>query len=147
MFYRYKPEFYDAFKQAMTRPAPTAYPRLSAWAAQTRDLIRSIYAAAREQGLDEAARRALLVRIDRRDLSMETILATIRYHASSEYPYLLGEQAAHNVLAVHASNLNDRYLALRLSQSDALQIEPLRSRVGALRDHLDHIPNEPDATT
>jgi len=142
VFYRYQPRFFDAFRRAMTRPRDTAYPRLSAWALQTRELVRAVIAAANSLGLDEARRRALVLRLDKRNLSMETILATVRFHAAEEYPYLLRQPLQHNVLAMYAANLNDRYLALRLAEADALQAEPLRLALAALRNHLDNIPQQ-----
>ena len=140
MFYRYQPRFFDAFRRAMTRPRDTAYPRLSAWALQTRDLVRAVFAAANSAGLDEARRRDVVLRLDKRGVSMETILATVRFHAAEEYPYLLRQRLAHNVLAVYAANLNDRYLVLRLAEAAELQAEPLRQSLAALRAHLDNVP-------
>lgn len=140
MFYRYKPRFFDAFRRAMTRPRNTPYPNLSAWALQTRDLLRDVIAAANAVGLDEATRRALIVHLDRRDVSVETLLATVRFHAAEEYPYLLRQALKHNVLAVYAANLNDRYSVLCLCEHEALQAEPLHGRLLALRQHLDNVP-------
>lgn len=140
MFYSYKPRFFDAFRRAMTRPRNTPYPNLSAWALRTRDLVRDVIAAANAAGVDEGIRRMLMVHLDRRDVSVETILATVRFHAAEEYPYLLGQALSHNVLAVYAANLNDRYAVLRLCEHEALQVEPLNGRLLALRQHLDDVP-------
>jgi hypothetical protein len=141
MFYRYQPRFFDAFLRAMTEPPPTPYPALMRWARRTRDLVHAVYAAANAQGSHEDERRALILHLDKRDISMETILTTVRYHAAHEYPYLLGQESEQNVLAVQALNLNDRYLVLRLTQSDAARSSPLRDRLAALRDHLDGMPS------
>lgn len=142
MFYQYKPRFFDAFRRALTRPRNTVYPQMTAWTLQTRDLVRAVIVAANAGGLDEAARRALVLHLDRRDVSMETILATVRFHAAQEYPYLLRQPLSHNLLAIYAANLNDRYAVLRLSENDALQTEPLRTQLLALRTHLDNVPQE-----
>ena len=139
MIYRYRPPFFDAFRRALGRPLP--YPHLSRWANQTLPLVRAVYAAADAGGLDEASRRALRLHVDKRDVSMETILTTIRYHAAHEYPYLLGEAVEHNVTAVYATNLNDRYLMLRLCEVEALASGELGARLAALRDHLDSVPS------
>lgn len=140
MFYRYQPRFFDAFRRAMTRPHNTTSPQLSAWALQTRELVRAVIAAANRVGMDEAGRRALVLHVDKRNISMEIILATVRFHAAEEYPYLLRQPLRHNLLALHAANLNDRYLVMRLAENEALQTEPLRQSLAALRDHLDNVP-------
>lgn len=140
MIYRYTPRFFVQLQQAMTQTSRDPFPPLAAWARQTRDLVREVIAAANAAGVDEAHRRMLLLHIDKRDISMETILATVRYHAAQEYPYLLGQQSQQNLLALYATNLNDRYLVLRLSQVEALQVEPVLSRLAALRVHLDNVP-------
>lgn len=140
MFYRYQPRFFEAFRRAMTRPRNTAYPRLSRWALHTRDLVRAVIGAANSVGLDEAARRTMVLHLDRRDISMETILATVRFHAAEEYPSLLRQTLPHNVLAVYAANLNDRYLVMRLAEDPALQAKPLGQALAALRDHLENVP-------
>jgi hypothetical protein len=143
MIYRYRPQFYALFQRAMTRSLHTPYPALSAWARRTRDLVSRVYVAANAAGFDQARRQALILHLDRRNISMETILAVVRYHAAQEYPYLLGQQSQQNILTVEALNLNDRYLVLRLSQDAALQAEPLRARLAALREHLDRMPPAP----
>ncbi|MFO7322806.1 MAG: hypothetical protein DIU68_013840 [Chloroflexota bacterium] len=142
MIYRYSPRFFSQLRRAMTAASRGPYPRLSAWARQTRDLVRDVIVAANAVGIDEARRRALLLHIDHRDISMETILATIRYHAAEEYPYLLRHESSQNLLALHATNLNDRYFVLQLTRTEALQVEPLISRLEALRSHLDNVPDE-----
>lgn len=142
MFYRYESRFYDAFRRALTQQINVPYPRLNAWALQTRDLVRAVIMAANTVGLNQAARRELVLHLDKRDVSMETILAGVRFHAAQEYPHLLEQQLAHNVLALHAANLNDRYLVMRLTEAEQTQVEPLRARLIALRDHLDNAPSE-----
>lgn len=140
MFYRYKPQFYEAFRKALERPEP--FPNLSAWARRARALTLAVYRAADEQGLDLEARRAIILHLDKRDISMETILATILHHVQREYPYLLGERGRFNEMVLHASNLNDRYLIHSLAQVEALQQQPLKGRIDALCAHLDNIPSE-----
>ena len=142
MFYRYQPRFFDAFRRAMTRPQRGAYPELSIWALQTRELLRAVMAAANSAGLDEARRREFILHVDKRDVSMETILTTVRFHAAEEFPYLLRQPLKHNTLAVYAANLNDRYLLMRLAEAEPLQVEPLRQRLAELRNHLDNIPSQ-----
>jgi hypothetical protein len=140
MIYRYKPQFFEAFKKALERPAP--FPLLSAWARKTQVLVRAVYRAADAQGLDVVARKRLLLHLDKRDMSVETMLGTILHHAETEYPYLLGERGRFNQMVIHASNLNDRYFVVQLLRETALASEPLKAALEALRAHLDAIPTE-----
>ncbi len=141
MIYRYKPAFFAALRRAVGRKLP--FPVFSRWARRTLPLVSAVFKAADSSGLDEAQRRALKLHIDRRDISMETILSAIRYHAEREYPYLLGEKVADNAIAVYALNLNDRYYLLRLTEVEALNGGALGEALAALRLHLDNAPSTP----
>lgn len=140
MIYRYKPQYFEAFQKALARPEP--FPGLAAWVRRARLLVLDTIKAAETQGLDEAARRGIVLHLDKRDISMQTILTTILHHAEREYPYLLGEQGRFNAVAVYATNLNDRHFVVQLLASGAVKAEPLHSSLNALRDHLESIPQE-----
>jgi hypothetical protein len=140
MIYRYKPHFFEAFRKALARPEP--FPQLSAWTRKTRALVWAVVKAADEQGIDMAARKQLRLHLDKRDVSVETMLGTILHHAETEYPYLLGERGRFNPLVIHASNMNDRYFVIQLLSEESLQAAPLKAALEALRAHLDAIPNE-----
>lgn len=148
MFYRYTPRFFGRLKHALAhhQVAPSDTPRLSSWTRTMQALVRRVYHAADQHGLDDTARRALVLHLDKRDISVETILATLRHHAAHEYPYLLREGGQHSLTALYATNLNDRYLVLRLGTLDAAQVEPMKTALADLRAHLDAIPSEQPGT-
>lgn len=141
MIYRYKPAFFEALQRAIGREQP--FPLFSRWARHTLPLINAVYTAADAAGLDEEQRRRLSLRIDRRDISMETILGAIKYHAEREYPYLLGEKVNDNAIAVYALNLNDRYRIVRLTEVEAVSGGALGAALDALHRHLDSVPSTP----
>lgn len=143
MLHRYQARYYEALRRGMAyTPPPARYPRLSAWARRAAWLADVAISAADFHGLDRDARKALVLHLDKRDISMETILAAVRYHATSEYPLLLADSDRHNITAFYALNLNDRYLILRLTQSDAIPAGPVRDALVTLRTHLDQVPAE-----
>lgn len=115
------------------------YPALTGWMARTVVLVDGIFTAANANGLDLAARKSMVLPIDRRDVSMESILGTVRHHAAAEYPYLLRNDPGHGRLAIRASNLNDSYRVERLCEQTSGTV---RSALEALVQHLDAVPNE-----
>ena len=70
--------------------------------------------AAAAQSLDTAS---LIIHADKRDVSMKTILATVKYHAEREYPYLIVQNDQYSPMTLQAINLNDRYLIMQLAKS------------------------------
>lgn len=139
MFYRHEARFFNAFRRALeSRPH---HPHLTAWTRQTARLVNAVYAAADAAGVDAAQRRALTLRLDKRDISVETILATVRHRATVEYPYLLTHAIDHNLTALYASNLNERYWLMQLEAFDPLTDPALRAAIRDLRAHLDQIPS------
>lgn len=106
------------------------HPQLAAWWDQTSALVAAVESAAAAHGLDPAALR---VHADKRQVSMATILATVKYHAESEYPYLLAQGEQYAIITLQATNLNDRYLVLKLAEAVD---EPLKAPVEALNSHL-----------
>lgn len=109
-------------------------PELAAWWAQTIALVEAIERAAADNQTDT---KTLTVRADRRDVSMATILGTIRFHAERDYPYLIAHNDQHDYLAMEALNLNDRYLVLQLANAVD---DPLKTSVNALVEHLAEPP-------
>ena len=110
------------------------YPQVAAWWEQTVKLISVVEGAAKANHLDAAA---LKVHVDKRDVSMATILATVKFHAEREYPYLLMRSDQFDQMTLQALNMNDRYLILRLAETvDA----SLKAPVDALSTHLEQIP-------
>lgn len=138
MIYRHEPRYFEMFRRALSRHP--RYPHLADWARRLAACVDAVYAAADAHQMDRAARQRMILHLDSRNLSLEVLLATIRHHATAEYPYLLDHEIDHNLTALYALNLNDRYWALRLTE--ALADSPLADSLKRLRDHLDHIPNK-----
>ncbi len=120
---------------------PTArYPHLTRWIESGLQLVDAAFAAANRAGIDRAQRETLRLKIDRRDTSVELILATVRYHLATEYPSLLRAQIEHNLTTLYALNIDDQYRVDQLAASDLLPVTVQQS-VAALRDHLANIPS------
>jgi hypothetical protein len=109
-------------------------PQFAAWLDKTVTLANALESAARAQGIDPAQ---VVARVDRRDLSMATIVAAIRFHAEREYPYLLVQNDEYAPLTVQATNLNDRY---RIMQLASIVDVRLKDSVNALAEHLSILP-------
>ena len=104
-------------------------------------LVDEAYHAADQGGLDKNARQALKVRVDGRLMSLETLLATVKFHAHQEYPNLLGHGTAQDILnTLYATNINDQYWISRLVEGDAVQNLLLRTALNRLSTHLAQIP-------
>ncbi len=111
-------------------------PQLVAWWERTITLVEAVEQDAAAQGLDQTK---ITVHVDKRDVSMKTILATIKYHAEREYPYLTVQKDQYSPMTLQAINLNDRYLVMQLANQLKL---PITTTIEALRDHLGAPPAE-----
>lgn len=137
---RYSRAFFIALKFTLRGQKPPLlqvrdqHPQLAAWWDHTIVLTTALESAARAQGIDSVR---LTIRADRRDVSMATILAAVRYHAESEYPYLLAQGDEYGSLTVQATNLNDRYLVMALENAIDERLKP---SVHALSAHLALLP-------
>ncbi|MDX2138278.1 MAG: hypothetical protein SF123_09300 [Chloroflexota bacterium] len=120
---------------------PLKQPRIHAWARETVQKVAAISAAADANGLNAEQRKTLTLTIDKREMALETALQAIRHHAGAEYPYLLKHYNQYSLMTLQATNLNDQYLALRLSEWDALPA-PVRALLGQLHAHLQALPPE-----
>lgn len=130
--------------QSVQPPAPR-YPALASWMARISPLLDAVYAAADSAGLDSAARAALKLTVDRREISIETILAALRHNLAEEYPLLIETYFEHNLTTLYAINLNDARRVAHLAQWEALQdYLALTAALVALAAHLQAIP---DSTT
>ncbi len=120
-------------------------PRLHEWLRAGVRCVDAVHAAQDRTGIALEERRALTLRIDKRDISLETTLQTIRHHLTTEYPYMLKHYTRFSVMAIQASNLNDQYLATRFAEADILP-SSVRDALATLRDHLAAIPPADDDT-
>lgn len=111
------------------------HPALAAWWTQTITFVETVEREAEAAGIDLAA---VKLHIDKRDISMKTILATVRFHAERDYPYLIAHGEKFDAMTLQATNLNDRYLVMQLANNVDTVIKP---SVEALRIHLDNLPS------
>lgn len=116
------------------------YPNLTAWMQTGLTLVEAAYYAAEQAGVGKSEREALRLKIDRRDISAEVILAAVRFHLTTEYPSLLRSQVEHNLTTLYALNLDDQYRVQQLAIIETLP-DPVQQAVVALRDHLLNIPS------
>ncbi len=117
------------------------HPELAVWAREAGRRVDTVYRATDANGLNEAARKALILHLEGRDISMETILASVRHHATQEYVKLLLDSTPHTFVAIYASNLNDRYRVAQLH--DTIQQPPVKAALASLSEHLGEIPSQP----
>jgi hypothetical protein len=140
---RYVRAFFKALSltlQGKTISAPPLQqPRIHAWMRETVRQVDAVSAAADGNGLSGEQRRMLKLTIDKREMALETALQSIRHHAAVEYPYLFKHYNQYSLMTLQATNLNDQYLALRLSEWEALPA-PVRDLLAQLRDHLQALP-------
>ncbi len=143
MIARYVRAFFLALKMTLRgqRLAPK-YPELDVWSREAARQVQVVFAAADAAGMDEAARKGLVLHLDRRDISMEMILATVRHHVTMEYRRLLLDSTPHTFVAIYAGNLNDRY---RVAQLEAAVENPaVKAALADLSRHLERMPSQPD---
>lgn len=143
MIARYVRAFFKALRLTLageTIAPPTRYPALDTWAAQTVMLVDETLAAADNAGFRAAQRGEFRLTIDKRAVTLESGLQTIRHHAAREYPYLLKNFTPYSLMTLQATNLNDRYTMLRFADETALP-PSLRDALARLRDHLDAVPS------
>ncbi len=140
---RYLRAFFTALQLTLRgqRLAPRPPSPLAVWMEGSIRRLDALLAAADRAGVDAAARQTLKVRIDGRPMSVETLLATVRYHAAQEYPMLLGSGRDDRALnAIYASNLNDHFWLTKLSELAEFQQPALKSILTQLIGHLQNAP-------
>jgi hypothetical protein len=123
--------------ESVKRPAG----KLLDWIEQTKALSEAVLKAADDNGLDKKARESVVVKVDGRPQSMETILKTVRYHAQQEFPYMLNDQTEHTLTAIYAINMNDSYGVQCLAESEELRNPTVKAQVKKLATHLQAIPS------
>jgi hypothetical protein len=118
------------------------HPALDTWAREAARRVDTVYRAAEAEGLDKNARNALVLHLDKRDISMETILASVKHHVTVEYVKLLLDSTPHTFVAIYASNLNDRYRVTILYEQ--VRQTATKRALKALSEHLENIPSQPN---
>lgn len=138
---RYVRAFFIALRMTLrgeTPPPPPNAP-LREWMAQGLSRIEQVEALAARQQIDPAA---VVLHLDRRDIRMSTILATVRHHMTNEYPLLLRTPSAQSLNLLYANNMDDHYRVSRLEAAPDLAGTPVQNAVVALAAHLEAIPQQ-----
>jgi hypothetical protein len=115
------------------------YPQTAAWLAETVVLVESAWSAAK--GVDLNAVKA---RVDRREMSLATILNGVRFHAEQEYPHMLTHEPTYAFLAIQGANLNDQramkqFLAAELPSSLRLTLEKLAAHLAKFTPEIGEV--------
>ncbi len=117
------------------------HPELSSWWTKTLALVAAVERTAEAGGITP---QSVTVRVDKRSLSMKTILGTIRFHAERDYPYLIAHHEQYDRMALEAINLNDRYLIMQLGNQVDASLNPA---VDTLSTHLASLPPSSTSTS
>lgn len=142
---RYLRAFFLAVKMTLRGeklPERVQHP-LAAWVTRYAALVDAVYQVGETSGLNREARLSAKIRIDGRPMSVETILAALRFHARQEYPSLFKNPVTREVMnTVYATNLNDHFWVTSLQKSEALQQPTVQAALAQLEAHLQDIPRE-----
>ncbi len=109
---------------------------LFGWFRETVALVAAVESAAKAENIDP---KAVVFRLDSRVTTLKTVLESIHFHAAQEYPMLLHQRSQYALIAIQATNLNDRFALLRLNEAEGLTDE-LRKPLTALARHLEVLP-------
>lgn len=127
-------------------PAPNSvdaiaseFPKTAAWMNQTIQLIGKVMVESGKQNLNL---KTVSLHIEGRDLTAETILESVRFHAVQEYPHLLRHDRQHGRMAMQATNLNDQFHISRLASAPDLP-DSVRAILEQLAAHLSQPLSEP----
>jgi hypothetical protein len=146
--YRYFRAFWGALRMTLRgeTPPPVRYPGLRSWIDTSLHLVEDVIQAADGNGFTPAKRQEIVFTADGRRISMNTVLTSLKYHVTEEYPYLLRNLTEHSQLAIYSSNLNDEYrltkLAEHLRETHPESSSQLMQKIEILRIHLNTIPQE-----
>ncbi|MBN8635937.1 MAG: hypothetical protein J0M07_11490 [Anaerolineae bacterium] len=142
---RYARAFIGALKLTLRgetiQPAIDPHPNLTAWWQSTIRLTDAAFASADNHGFPKSRRETLVLRIEGRDVSMETILKTVRFHADQEFPVLMRQGDNFGYLTMQATVMNDRFLVDKLAHAATLPDE-IKAAVAAITAHLDLLPRK-----
>ena len=126
----------EAYTPSAVRQSP-----LTIWISHYLILVDAVVYAANQNGLDQAARQQVKLRLDGRQMSFETALMTLKFHAAEEYPSLVRQGTGQGVQnTLYATNMNDRYWISRMAEAPELQKPDVQKALSVLDAHLDTIP-------
>jgi hypothetical protein len=121
-----------------TVEAEERYASLLAWCKETMARLDSANAAIDQNSVET---KLVVMHIEGRDVSLEHALSVVRYHAAREYPHLIRSGDHQTLTAIHALNLNDRFLITRLSEYEGLPTS-VKTALDSLGEQLANIPKE-----
>jgi hypothetical protein len=119
---------------------PSKYPKLDEWLRVAEQRLITVFRIADKQGITEDKRKTIKLVLDRRDITMETILQSVQHNLAREYPLLIKTEYDHTLTTLYALNLNDQYRVSQLQNASEIANTPLQNAVFALAEHLKNIP-------
>ncbi|PJF28108.1 MAG: hypothetical protein CUN52_13605, partial [Phototrophicales bacterium] len=87
------------------------------WSERTVALVATVFATSDKHGITVDRRDTLTTRIDGREMSLQTILQAVAYHAKEEYVYLLRNFTDQSLTTIQATNMNDEYALSRFIEN------------------------------
>lgn len=112
------------------------------WAERTAALVTAVLSASDKVGISEEKLEGIKVKVDGRDISLQTTLRGIAYHAKEEYVYLLKHLTDNSLTTIHATNLNDEYALSRFIESGLIYEDSILVMLDNLHNHLKQVPNK-----
>ncbi len=104
-------------------------------------LTEQVLKAADQNGLDKNERQSIKLKLDGRQMSIETILATLKFHAAQEYPNLLQYGFNRDILnTIYATNINDQYWMSQIIAANLITNPVIQTAIVQLKTHLDQVP-------
>lgn len=137
---RYLRAFMVALRMTLRgeQPPPPKHAELRLWMKEALRLTDAVLSSADVHRMPLKVREELRLIIDRRPISMETILKGVRYHLTEEYPHVLKNDEAYGLTVIYSSNLNDQFRVARLAET--LENPPVKAAAQALAAWLAAIP-------
>ncbi len=112
------------------------------WSERTVALVATVFSVSDKNGVVSETRETIKARIDGREMSLQTVLQAIHYHAKEEYAYLLKNLTDNSILTIQATNLNDEYALSRFIENTLIENSEIRMTLTHLHNHLKQIPNK-----
>lgn len=122
-------------------PAQTNMPYRH-WSKQTISLVMTVFDVSDKYALPSEKRKMLKAKIDGREMSLQTVLQAILFHAQDEYPYLLNHLTDKSITTIEAINWNDEYALSRFIDDSRIESHDIRQALTHLHRHLKQIPNK-----
>lgn len=117
-----------------TLEAEEQHADLLAWCRETLVRVNTVNTAIEGTNLPPVT-----MHIEGRDVTLKHALDVLHYHASREYPHLIRSRDPHAILAIQATNMNDQFLVLRLSEYEGLP-SAVKTALDSLVQHLTEVP-------